>query len=183
MRCLFTVLIAVNVVAGCGDMECRGESFFTAGLLVCSEGDVDPSAIGEVVQIVEEEVQVYYPEVVDLVSKFEKNNVKLQYIENPLAMDCKKVPGLKDLNECKEVVGGVTDQDSGNMYITLRDSCAGSIVLVHEMLHTVEKLYFGSAPMSHDRPYFFTQSAPEGADLDSFIEHRGEKRYRDVCPL
>ena len=121
------------------EMPCVG----AAGLEVCSENKMsseDLIDMERVVNIIEAEMSLEYPEVVNLEDKFESEGVRVVYVNDLLARDCENIIG--GLYECKKYIGGTT-LNYGHNIILAGSACSNEYFLPHELLHVIEYFYLG----------------------------------------
>lgn len=165
------MLILVLLSASCGGTfwveECPGDWFFEAGgLIVCSEGELDPAEVEYAVQITEAETAVRYPEVSNLKDTLKNNEVAAYFVDDDLALDCEKLD--ENIYRCGDTIGGA-NYNGEELYIRYHP-CLALTALGHELLHSVERYYLDTFFTSdHTTPWLFYQSSPNQVEA---VEHK-----------
>ena len=187
MKYLVLIGVAFNL-AGCMDLFHCKQRLRAGGMEFCIQYKIDVELDMEnvelVVQVVEEESQAYYPQVVDFKNKLELGGTEV-YVVNKnktLVRKCDPSP-VPTVHVCKERLGGINSVGSRMVIMGSRiDGCINYQVLAHELLHSVQFFYAIDLFESHETPHFFKQTYegdPE-AQRDT-IEYKTEQRLKRSC--
>jgi len=144
---------------------------------------MDMENVELVVQVVEEEAQVYYPQVVNFRDKLELGGTEVYVIakDKILVRNCSPTP-IPTALECEEHLGGLNQ--IGSRMVILESKTEGCIkhqILAHELLHSVQFFYAIDLSLNHSTPYFFTQNYEKYEDQKETIEYRAEQRLLNSC--
>lgn len=185
-------LILLVALTGCvGEVDCV-ELYNVEGINFCfqwdNDGNFNEAVVAPIIQILEEEAQVYYPEVVDLAEKVEVSNITVILKNKTLVGDCEpsEVPGI---TQCESHIGGFYYQNYIQDPYILIATYSGPICLgrygntfVHEMLHFIEFNYLGLLGESdHTIPYLFRINYDTNDRIRETVEYKAEGRAMKLC--
>ena len=179
---MYRLVLCVMLLSGCGNENCQQE-FYAAGINFCldyvPDYPVSTSLIEDVVQVIERETNQYYPSVVDVAGMFAQRSVFVYVVSGDLYYDCIDTE-LDRVKICKGV-GGVNGD--GGHYIIIerpkyRNACFSKGVLMHELLHSVDKFYLNGD--YHSTPHMFKENYTDYDDINSTIESHAILSLKDV---
>ena len=169
------------------------DEFSAGGMGFCLtyEPEEEPRLIEWVVEEVEKQTQVYYPEVKNLREKLEKHNIQVIVREERLYMDCSQEPAPWNIDsslwECDRSVTGIYYNDRSLIVLAnwSQGPCFNKLSLAHELLHGVE-VFYNLAEVStslHATPMMFSQYyRGDGSDREvKTIESRVFQAGFDKC--
>lgn len=174
------LILLVTLFTSCSySSTCENPDFITSGLQICSEGFTSPEDIDTAVRVTEEIVQEIYPEVINIVETFDREEVNISFIDEDLSVRCEEIK--RDVYRCDNNIGGVT-LNSKHIYIRY-DPCLSSTSFHHELLHVIEYYYLGGSQeeKDHSTPYFFKQDAVnQGKDYRAMIEWKITEELQSI---
>lgn len=141
------------------------DEFYAGGMYICSEQPVEdylPGLIDNLVVEVEQQVQVYYPEVTDLRDMLSDNGVQVSLIDNVMAKDCE--PLHDGIFRCDKALSGINS--GGNTIVVYYRACGSLITLGHEILHSIEEHYLSGMSHGHSTPNFFYESGTSSIEKE-----------------
>lgn len=179
-------IIPFLLLASCGEPFCENPDFEVAGLKICTDDPVDPEEIEIVVRVTEEKTKKIYsysPIPSNTFEDYRRSDIRIQFINEALVADCKKLEG--GMYRCEKSVSGMMMTQGSDMYrVYVRYiKCLANTSLSHEMLHVLEDLYLGGpqGENGHSAPYMFQQDAKkQGILIQDTIEL---KIYEETKPL
>jgi len=159
---------------GCGEDLCQKSDLHYGGLCIQKGFNIAKDEVETLVAVTEAEVQRYYPEVVDIKNKFKDEQIRVEFIDGLLAMDCDNYE--KDVYVCEHYIGGV-NYNAHHIYVEY-DECLGATALAHELLHSIDDFYLDAVydnneENDHDRPWFFT----------NYLDTIGEDRSLEIIDV
>ena len=178
------ILLFISLaITGCGQV-CN-EEFFTGSINICSRLKDTPDNFSELaektIEIIEKEVQNYYPNVVELSKTFRDHNVSVILTNKYLVSKCDLVDVIGEYYECEDILGGYNMQ--GNQIVMIYGGCPNMTILAHELLHSVEWFYFyGGIKEDHSLDHFFNKSFKiDSKERETTIETRSNAEIRKYC--
>ena len=152
------ILITSFALLSCGEdegakIECSGGHHKdVAGLEICSEGKISTAEIEYMVQVVEQQTAIRYPEVKDLPKALKDHSVKVYFVDDDMAVKCEEIE--YDVYRCDSNVSGV-NVDGHNIYVRYYP-CLAYTSLGHELLHSIESYYLDTPDdVDHTTPWLF----------------------------
>ena len=139
--------LALVLLAGCGEVPCFN-SFYTAGMLVCYDHpsqqeseQVSAQVIEDLVQITEEETQVWFPEVKNLTDVLASHYVELTFTHALMGFNCSAYYGNTQITQCERRIEGFNN--NGTAIVVRYEDCKANYIIGHELLHSVEAFWLG----------------------------------------
>ena len=160
--------LIVTFLQACGSEElCQNSDLKFGGLCIQKGFDIQEEDINCMMEVIETETRYYYSEVTNIVNKFEKEKIRVEFIDGNLAMGCEKYE--KDVYECDDYISGV-NYDAQMIYVSY-DSCIGNTALAHELLHSIDHFYLGEVfdkdeSNDHSTPWLFVEYLDIEGDVD-----------------
>lgn len=161
-----------------------------SGIFFCveSETDIYVGAVPEIIDVMVDELCVYYPEQCKMFPQH-LHGLEINVVDGALAVECTELKHngkVFDGVVCERDAGGLNLD--GDMIVMLqhKDPCIGNGFFIHETLHTFEDLLTqeGVYPQvyDHSTPWLFEQYS----DLTTYskeetVEYRAYNRGVNIC--
>jgi hypothetical protein len=167
----------------CGEIEfCPVPDFTVAGLDICTNGlEISPQEIETITELAERHTNFYYPEVVNVVDRFEEwGSLKVEFIDSDLSVDCEHIGDT--VYKCKHHIGGAT-ASFRRIYIEYYE-CLAHTSLDHELLHVIDYLYLNGprGNTGHATEHLFTQAVEDFIDKKEAVEYKIYLEARSILP-
>jgi hypothetical protein len=180
------IFVLVTALSGCAYQYSCVSNFEAGGLSFCvkyeytePENELDAAIVEQIVQIVEEEASVTYPEVVGLRDTLEQAGVVVLVEGTELYMGCHQTD-MYGIRTCMRIAGA---NEGGYNIILAHDTknvCLADSALAHELLHSIQVLYL-KVQLNHTTPNLFIMGA-EKEEQSNTIEYRIRQRTILLCP-
>lgn len=149
------------VLTGCGpDIKLCLVDNITSGICIIDNGlDVPLSDVDITVKVLEEKMKARYPEVDNLPKAFANMGVRVNFLDEDLAVDCNRADPDYEVYECQNI-GGVNFLPDHEIFVQYR-KCLASSALAHELMHSLEYSVLDvGINEDHDTPWLFQLNAP-----------------------
>ena len=145
---------------------------YRSGITICSEGEIFFEDVDTAIPLIENRLREVYPNVTNLANRFAKHGIWMGLIDDKLATECQEIEA--GIYRCEDYIGGVATDEGKKLYVQYR-KCLAHTAFAHELLHSVEYIYFGESEGDHDAWKMFSQSAEDqGLKYWETIEYKSE---------